>query len=58
MLWRVRGGPHTLQVSRSEPISGTIRSFTLGLLGQGVLYDFWTLNGQVSEINPRRLVTW
>ena len=25
--------------------------FTGGLLGLGILYDFWTLNRQVSEIN-------
>ncbi|SEL23478.1 TM2 domain-containing membrane protein YozV [Atopomonas hussainii] len=30
-------------------ISGLIWLFTLGLLGLGVLYDFWTLNEQISE---------
>jgi TM2 domain-containing membrane protein YozV len=32
-------------------ITGLIYLLTGGLLGLGVLYDFWTLNGQVSEIN-------
>ncbi len=30
-------------------ISGLIWLLTLGLLGLGVLYDFWTLNEQISE---------
>jgi TM2 domain-containing membrane protein YozV len=43
-----------------KPISGTIWFFTLGLLGIGwlidlVLYDFWTLNSQISEINHAKL---
>ncbi len=33
--------------------TGLIFLFTGGLLGFGVLYDLWTLNGQVSEINQR-----
>jgi TM2 domain-containing membrane protein YozV len=32
-------------------ISGLIYLCTCGLLGLGVLYDFWTLNGQVSASN-------
>lgn len=32
-------------------VSGIIYLLTLGLLGVGVLYDFWTLNGQVNDIN-------
>lgn len=32
-------------------ITGVIYLFTLGLLGIGVLYDFWTLNDQVSVKN-------
>jgi TM2 domain-containing membrane protein YozV len=32
-------------------ITGVIYLFSGGLLGLGVLYDFWTLNGQISEIN-------
>ena len=32
-------------------LSGLIYLLTGGLLGIGVLYDFWTLNNQVSEIN-------
>lgn len=32
-------------------ISGLIYFLTVGLVGMGVLYDFWTLNGQVDELN-------
>jgi TM2 domain-containing membrane protein YozV len=32
-------------------ITGVVFLLTGGLLGLGVLYDLWTLNGQVSEIN-------
>lgn len=32
-------------------ITGLIYFFTGGLFLMGYLYDFWTLNGQVSEIN-------
>lgn len=32
-------------------ITGLICLLTGGLLGLGLLYDLWTLNGQVSEIN-------
>jgi len=32
-------------------ISGVIYLLTGGLLGIGVIYDFWTLNDQVSEAN-------
>lgn len=35
-------------------ISGILYLLTGGLLGLGVLYDFWTLNEQISEINGRR----
>lgn len=31
--------------------TGLVYLFTLGLLGFGVLYDFWTLNEQVSTAN-------
>ena len=33
--------------------SGLLYLLTLGLFGIGVIYDFWTLNTQVSEINTR-----
>lgn len=32
-------------------VTGIIFLLTGGLLGLGLLYDLWTLNGQVSEIN-------
>ena len=32
-------------------ISGLIYLVTLGLFGFGVIYDFWTLNEQIDEIN-------
>ena len=37
-------------------VTGLIYLLTGGLLGFGVLYDFWTLNGQVSELNHRLFV--
>ncbi len=32
-------------------ISGIIYFLTLGIFGLGYLYDFWTINDQVSELN-------
>lgn len=32
-------------------ITGILYLFTGGLLLLGVVYDYWTLNGQISEIN-------
>lgn len=32
-------------------ISGVLYLLTAGLAGIGVVYDFWTLNGQISEQN-------
>lgn len=32
-------------------ITGVIYLVSGGLLGIGILYDFWTLNGQVSDVN-------
>jgi TM2 domain-containing membrane protein YozV len=37
-------------------ITGIIYLLTFGLFGLGLLYDLWTLNGQVSEINRRELL--
>ncbi|AWY41712.1 NINE protein [Pseudomonas putida] len=39
-------------------ISGLIYLLTGGLFVVGVLYDFWTLNGQVSLRNAQRQVTY
>jgi TM2 domain-containing membrane protein YozV len=38
-------------------ITGILYLLTAGFLGLGWLYDLWTLNGQVSEINRRELLT-
>ena len=38
-------------------VTGLIYLFTGGLFMVGVLYDFWTLNGQVSEVNQSGLTT-
>ena len=32
-------------------LTGLVYLFTLGLLGLGIIYDYWTLNGQVREVN-------
>ncbi len=37
-------------------VTGLVYLVTGGLLGIGVLYDFWTLNGQVSEINLQEIM--
>ena len=37
-------------------ITGIVYLLTGGLLGIGLLYDLWTLNGQVSEINRREML--
>ena len=34
--------------------TGILYLLTLGLLGIGILYDYWTLNSQISERNARR----
>ena len=31
--------------------TGLLYLLTLGLFGLGILYDSWTLNGQISESN-------
>ncbi len=35
--------------------TGLLYLFTLGLFGIGVLYDYWTLNDQLSQRNSERL---
>ena len=35
--------------------TGILYLLTAGLLGIGLLYDFWTLNSQVSELNHAKL---
>lgn len=37
-------------------VTGLIYLLTGGLFAFGILYDFWTLNGQVSEANHRSVV--
>jgi len=37
-------------------ITGIIYLLTGGLVGIGLLYDLWTLNGQVDEINRRAMM--
>jgi len=32
-------------------VTGLLYLFTVGLCGLGILYDFWTLNSQVSRRN-------
>lgn len=50
ILWLVGfTGAHRFYYGK--PVTGTIRFFTLGLLGFGRLYDLWTLNDQVTMIN-------
>ena len=34
--------------------TGILYLLTLGLFGLGIVYDYWTLNGQVSAVNARR----
>jgi TM2 domain-containing membrane protein YozV len=34
-----------------KPATGTIWFFTFGLLGVGYLYDYWTLNDQITVVN-------
>jgi TM2 domain-containing membrane protein YozV len=36
-------------------LTGILYLLTVGLFGFGVLYDFWTLNAQISEINHAKL---
>ncbi len=35
-------------------VTGLIYLLTAGLLGIGIIYDFWTLNEQISSINTER----
>lgn len=35
-------------------LTGILYLLTLGLLGLGYLYDYWTLNTQIAEINRAR----
>ncbi len=35
-------------------VTGLIYLLTAGLLGIGIIYDFWTLNEQISTINTER----
>ena len=42
-------GVHRMYIGKW--ITGLLYLVTGGLLGLGVLYDFWTLNDQISEVN-------
>ena len=42
-------GIHRMYMSKW--VTGFLYLFTCGIFGLGLLYDFWTLNDQVSEIN-------
>jgi TM2 domain-containing membrane protein YozV len=44
-------GLHRLYMGKV--VTGLIWMFTGGLLGLGWLYDLWTLNAQISEVNLR-----
>jgi len=35
-------------------LTGLIYFLTLGLLGAGILYDYWTLNDQLNAVNTER----
>jgi len=35
-------------------LTGILYLLTLGLFGLGYLYDYWTLNGQVGQLNRER----
>ncbi len=47
-------GVHRLYIGKW--ITAILYFFTAGFFLLGVLYDFWTLNSQISEENRRRLV--
>jgi len=44
-------GVHRLYMGKW--ITGILYLLTLGLAGLGYLYDYWTLNGQITELNRR-----
>jgi TM2 domain-containing membrane protein YozV len=44
-------GVHRLYLGKW--ISGIVYLLTFGIFGLGVLYDFWTLNSQISELHHR-----
>jgi TM2 domain-containing membrane protein YozV len=37
-------------------ITGILYLFTGGLAGLGLLYDLWTLNDQINEVNQRKML--
>jgi TM2 domain-containing membrane protein YozV len=37
-------------------ITGLLYLLTVGFFGLGLLYDFWTLNSQISELNHARIM--
>jgi TM2 domain-containing membrane protein YozV len=42
------------RVFMGKYLTGLIYFLTLGLLGAGILYDYWTLNDQLNAINAER----
>ncbi|MAE94777.1 MAG: hypothetical protein CL910_08970 [Deltaproteobacteria bacterium] len=44
-------GVHRMYIGKW--LTGILYLCTLGLLGLGVLYDYWTLNDQITVINRR-----
>nr|WP_257264790.1 TM2 domain-containing protein [Endozoicomonas sp. ONNA2] len=54
VTWILLAFPGVFGAHRMYPgkwISGILYLFTIGFLGPGVIYDFWTLNDQISIKN-------
>ena len=42
------------RVFMGKYLTGLVYFLTLGLLGIGILYDYWTLNEQLDAVNATR----